>query len=138
MYTVVGHVRYDYGRGWWDEMWCENQRGQGAWISIDEGDVVLQHPVPDEHYPPMTTAPALGADISLRNTTYRVSERNTATCVAMRGEFPEIIEVGDVHDFVNASGPRGMLASGEFWPGGRAWYEGEWLDPFELDVVRMT
>ncbi len=136
--TVIGHVRFDYGRGWWDEMWAIDGNGNGAWISIDEGDVVLQHPIAPDDQPRWKASPDLGSSFTFHGEPYTVTETDRGTAIAIRGELPEQLRVGEAHDFVNASGQRGGLISGEFWDGGRAWYEGYWLDPFEIRVERAA
>lgn len=137
-YTVIGHTRFDYGRGWWDEMWAFGADGRGAWISIDEGDVVLQWPIAEGRAPQWQTAPELGSTFSLNGEGFTVTEIDEAVCVAIRGEFPERLVVGERHLFVNASGEDGTFLSGEFWEGGRAWFTGAWLDPWEIRVERAA
>lgn len=136
-YTIQGHARYDYGRGTWDEMYGEDDQGKGAWISIDEGDVVVQYPYEGNSGPRRTDPPAVGEKFSYSSRDYTVTEGDTAKCVAVRGQFPELVQVGDEHYFVNASGPSGQLLSGEFWEGGHQWYDGSWLDAFTLKVDRQ-
>jgi len=136
-YDIIGHARFDYGRGWWDEMWAVSG-DDGAWISIDEGDVVIQRAIPDDLVPRWTEPPVLGATFTFDGDDYRVTEQDAATCIAIRGEFPELMQVGDKHQFCNATGPGGSLLSGEFWDGGRTWFVGDWLDPFEIKVERAT
>ncbi|MEJ6390664.1 DUF4178 domain-containing protein [Gymnodinialimonas sp. 2307UL20-7] len=134
---VVGHARYDYGRGTWDEFWVENDRGAGAWVSVDEGDVAVQYPLHGDDRPKRADPPAVGHAIIHRGLEYTVTEGDTARCIAVRGEFPEVIQVGDEHYFINASGPSGQILSGEFWQGGYGWSDGEWLDPFTLKIKRL-
>ncbi|MBF9029071.1 DUF4178 domain-containing protein [Rhodobacterales bacterium HKCCE3408] len=139
-YRIIGHVRFDYGRGTWDELWAVDGAGGGVWISIDEGDVVAQFPVPQGQWPTDDRAPQLGRQIQHNGHTYTVTEHDRATAVAIRGELPEILNIGEAHEFVNATDAEGYLLSGEFWEEetgtGRAWYEGAWIDPFELKVTR--
>ncbi len=134
---VVGHARYDYGRGTWDEFWVENSQGAGAWVSIDEGDVAVQYPFSGNAGPRRSDPPAVGETVSYNGRDYTVTEGDTAKCIAVRGQFPELIQVGDEHYFINASGPSGQLLSGEFWEGGHSWSDGEWLDPFTLKIERL-
>ena len=42
IFDILGHARFDYGRGWWDEFWALDEDGHPAWLSIDEGDVAVQ------------------------------------------------------------------------------------------------
>ena len=137
-YLVAGHARYDYGRGTWDELWLEDDRGQGGWLSLDEGDIVFQRELGEGAVPNLTSPPRVGESFTTSNGEFTVTEADVATCVAMRGQFPELIQVGDEHYFVNCSGPGGLLLSGEFWEGGQAWLLGRWSDPFALKVRRHT
>ena len=65
----------------------------------------------------------------------RVTERNTASCVGLEGELPEVINPGETHDYVHLSGPRGLLLTLEFHEDTYKLYEGLWMDPFELVQV---
>ncbi|PWK57987.1 DUF4178 domain-containing protein [Roseicyclus mahoneyensis] len=138
-WTVLGHVRYDYGRGFWDEMWAETPDGAGAWLSIDEGDVVIQRSLaPAAVRAGLAGELRLGVQVRIEGEVYTVTEMDEATATAFRGELPERIELGERHRFVNASGGDGTLLSGEVWDGGETWFVGEWLDPFEIKVERQT
>lgn len=138
-YTVLGHIRYDYGRGFWDEMWAENAQGQGAWISVDEGDVVIQRDLDaGQVRAGLMDQLAPGAQVRIDGEIYTVTEMDEATATAFRGQLPERIELGETHRFVNASGDNGTLLSGEVWDGGESWFLGSWLDPFDLKVERQT
>lgn len=138
-YGVLGHIRYDYGRGFWDEMWAENGDGNGLWISIDEGDVVAQRTLPSSDVRAgLAGELRLGAQVRIKGEIYTVTEMDEATATAFRGQLPERIELGERHRFVNASGDDGTLLSGEVWDGGETWFLGEWLDPFDLKVERQT
>lgn len=136
-HTVVGHARFDYGRGFWDEMYAETDGGDGIWISLDEGDVAVERQLSDADSPRNEMMPAGGSVIDLHGERFTVTESNEATCTAVRGQFPELLEMGQTHRFLDASGKSGQLLSGEFWDGGRAWFRGEWLDPFVLKVEKF-
>ncbi|MBY6201377.1 DUF4178 domain-containing protein [Maritalea mobilis] len=133
-FEVVGHARFDYGRGFWDEMWALDGNGDGAWLSIDEGDVVLQRAFPPGSGPRQPDPLPVGHDFTYQGRKYTVTEADLAKCVAIRGEFPEVLEIGEQHLFINAAGRDGEVLSGEFWDGVHQWFEGVWLDPFTLTV----
>ncbi len=138
-WTVLGHVRYDYGRGTWDEMWAETSDGAGAWFSIDEGDVVIQRPLGRNVVRAgLADVLRLGANVRVDDEIYTVTEMDSARAAAFRGQLPEQIVLGEEHRFVNATGDDGTLLSGEVWEGGEAWFVGDWLDPFTLAVRRAT
>lgn len=135
--TIVGHARFSYGPGWWDEFWAESADGSsnGRWISVDEGDVVVQVTLENE----LEGAPAnpkIGHVVTFRGEEYRATEIDSGTCVALRGVFPEHLTVGEVFEYVNFSGPETTLLSAETHEGETEWFLGAWLDPFELQVER--
>ena len=129
-FEAVGHVRYDYGRGHWDEYFGLLD-GTPAWVSVDEGDVALQWPVED---PPRDAAQLFrrGAKTVWRGDPYAVTEVETATLIGFRGQLPEAVAVGETHLYANLSGPGGLILSGERWDGGTAWFAGLWIDPFRV------
>lgn len=135
---LIGHARFSYGRGWWDEFWAEDGQGGGAWISIDEGEVILQRPLEAGRVDAVPQTLQVGDEVRLDRRIYRVTEREEAECVALRGGFPEVMTVGETYSFINCTGPEGEILSGEFWPGGALWFDGRWLDPFEMDRARRA
>ena len=124
----IGHARFSYGRGWWDEFWCEADSDM-VWISVDEGDVAIERPLPD-HHKPRSFHPTLGASVEIAQTRYTVTEAETAECVAVRGEFSEVLHVGERHLYFDLTSERGGIVTLEQWEGHSDWYEGYWIDPW--------
>lgn len=135
-YDILGHARFSYGRGWWDEFQALDQHGKPVWLSVDEGDVAIQRPVRPDAAPRFDGPPALGVSFGMGGERYAVTEAERAECLALRGGFQEDLAVGETYDFVNCTSASGAILSGEFWSGGRAWYVGDWADPFDLKVER--
>lgn len=134
-WDVQGHVRYNYGRGWWDEFWLTSSKGRSCWLSVDEGDLVQQRKLPQSKWPSLTRPPALGATIAIVDQwqiNYDVTEVGSGTCIAFRGAFPEVIGLGDHFTYINAIGDGGGLLSGEFWETEQAWFTGSYIDPFTI------
>ncbi|MCM2563239.1 DUF4178 domain-containing protein [Lutimaribacter sp. EGI FJ00015] len=130
--TALGHARFSYGRGWWDEFWCIDARDRGCWLSIDEGDLVLQYPLPADDWPRVERDPPVGLRFKYRGYDARVIETDRAECIGLRGSFGERLSVGDTYSFVNVQTDDGDLLSGEFWAGGESWFLGSWFDPFDI------
>ncbi len=42
-YLPVGHIRYSYDHGFWDEWWLLDNSGEGKWMSVDEGDFAFDN-----------------------------------------------------------------------------------------------
>lgn len=130
-YRPIGHIRFSYGRGWWDEFWCLTGSDGGAWVSVDEGDVAIQRRLAEHEEPPPQNV-SVGSTLSFRRKDFKVMESEAASCVAFRGELPETIEVGETHKFANFMSADGDILSLETWDGGHAWSLGEWVDPFAV------
>ena len=130
----VGHARFSYGRGHWDEFWCVDGAGEGCWLSADEGDYALEHDLPRDRWPDSRRL-SLGASIELLGETYTVTEVETGTCLAVRGEFPEELEVGEAHLYYALSAQRGAMATYERWDGGEGWSHGRWIDPWDVKAA---
>ena len=134
-FEATGHVRYDYGRGHWDE-YHGRLEGSPAWVSVDEGDVALQHPVPKASWPRGGRALfRIGAEAVVERVHYECTEIDSAVAVAFRGQLPEPVAIGDRHLYANFSGTAGAILSGEIWDGGAAWFRGTWIDPFDVERV---
>lgn len=129
-----GIVRFSYGRGAWDEFWALDSAGSGAWISVDEGDIVVQRPLSGNDLP--RDPPSLGSTVTHDAEDWTITEAETARCIGFRGQLPEVFHLDEVFTFVNASCGDGRLLSGEFHDGTAAWFVGPWLDPFELGRAR--
>ncbi|MFV0359156.1 DUF4178 domain-containing protein [Tropicimonas sp.] len=132
---VAGHARFSYGPGWWDELWAVRPDGTGRWVSIDEGDVVVQDRL-ETPAGPMPQRPALGLRLSWRGQPFTATEIDTGRCVALRGVFPERLAIDDRFGYVNLSSAGGALLSAETHAGTTDWFAGHWLDPFTLEVKR--
>ncbi len=134
-YMPTGQLRFDYGAGWWDEFWClDPSGGEGTWISADEGDYAVER-VLEPHEWPAIAADAeltLGLAVRLGHTDFTLAETDQATCIALRGSVPEVIELGETHTYANFTTLHGDLLSLEHWPGGQAWHRGRWVDPFAI------
>lgn len=137
-FETLGHARFDYGPGWWDEFYARDGNGKDAWISVDEGEVILQRPVDNVGQGAPKTAPRLGQMFRINGVDYRVTERDDATCVAVRGDFPDTLTVGETYKFINARNDYADILSGEFSADDTKWYIGQWIDPFDVKVDRQT
>ncbi|MEM9795571.1 MAG: DUF4178 domain-containing protein [Pseudomonadota bacterium] len=135
-FSATGHVRYDYGRGHWDEYYGQLSSGDMVWVSVDEGDVVIQRPV-TERVDGDGSAFRLGAEMTVNGIEYTCTEVSNAKASAFRGQLPEVIVIGETHLYANYIGAGGAALSAERWtePGAgvqMAWFQGHWIDPFEV------
>jgi len=130
-YMPIGQARFSYSSGWWDEFWALDGKGDGVWISVDEGDIAIE----ENHETDIQIDESklkLGARINFEDELFRVTEADRGKCEALRGEFPEEMVVGDVYTYYHLSGPRGRLITLEFEDGEMYVTEGQWIDPYEI------
>ena len=134
-FETYGRVRFDYGDGIWDEWWVVLDDGEGRWVSVDEGDIAIEGPLPYEGTVPSYDALRIGATVTFAEQQVTISEKNESTCIGLEGELPEVIRPGDIHRYVHLSGPRGLLLTLEFHDGKVDAYKGIWVDPFEIEAL---
>jgi len=127
----VGHARFAYKNGWWDEFWCLDGKGSGAWVSVDEGDIAIELPMKlNEKFSLWDLK--LGNTVTVDGERFRITETETATCEALRGEFPEELERGEEYRYWHLSGPKARLLTLELSDGEFFATEGYWIDPYLL------
>lgn len=131
-FVPVGHLRFEYQHGFWDEWWVLGlHKDEGRWISVDEGDYAVEEPVDIDSLPAFESL-SVGASCRVRGESLRVTETGHARCTGVRGELPEVIELGDEFDFAHLSGADGRLITVEWQRNGVSATAGRWIDPFEL------
>ena len=134
-YTPVGHIRYGYGYGYWDEWWVLDNSGQGVWMSVDEGDFAFEYPEKVSGNVPTFQQMRPEKKVKILGKEWKVTERGHAVCEGFRGELPEIIEEGEAFDYVHLSGPQKELVTLEYFDEDEIYaYRGKWVDPFEIKV----
>lgn len=134
MLEPVGMLRYGYGRGFWEEWWCLDGEGSGYWISVDEGDFVMeQKQEVGVGLPPADTL-VTGATIELLNSNWMVTEVGNARLQGMEGELPEVVEPTRSFRYAHLERPGHQLITLEYDDPGKTpdVYLGEWMDPFEI------
>ncbi len=132
--TPVGQARFSYGRGWWDEFWCDAD-GEMIWVSVDEGDYAVERPM-DKDRQPRRFAGKLGGQVTISGVKFTVTEAETGECIGLRGEFPEELRIGEKHLFYDLTGPRGELVTVEEWDDERTWFIGNWVDPWRIGEAK--
>jgi len=129
-YTPLGKIRYSYGRGFWEEWFIRNQNNKLLWLSIDEGDFVLQEKM--KLSLPFKSSTKFKVGTSYGN--YNVTEIGTGTCVGFEGELPEAITLNEKHKYIHLSQGHGNLVTIEFSENKTETYKGKWIDPLNIKV----
>ncbi len=127
-YRAIGHIRYSEGRNSWDEWWVVDTSNNGYWLSIDDGDYILEKEIkfnlPIYSYKELTLDKNIGGWI--------VTELNEGICLGFEGELPEAVEVGEVHSYAHLSHKDGKMMTVEIFNKTKKLYKGKWLDPYEI------
>ena len=160
-FEIYGRAQYSYGRGIWDEYWVVRtdiaDTDEIYWLSVDEGDVVIQRQLEpadlsvkreavDHEWAKSTPSKAMdgstarflkpGDTLIYENAEYKVTEAEQATCLGFEGSWPEPIEIGQTYRYINAEGRGGSLLSCEIDDASDTdpdWFLGRWYSPFDVE-----
>lgn len=106
-FRVIGHVRYDWGAGTWDE-WYIDVEGEGAaWLSEDERELSLERPL-DAADAPAATQLSLGRSIRLGGSDFTVREIREARCVGGWGQLPFTILPNETYPYADLASRDGQ------------------------------
>jgi len=130
-YLPIGKIRYSYGRGFWEEWFLKDNQNQEFWLSIDEGDFVLQQKINMK----LPFSNPLSAKVGKKYGSYLVSERGTGECVGFEGELPESIEIGQSHFYLHLDLGEGGLITIEVTAKETQAFSGKWIDPLTIKGV---
>jgi DNA-directed RNA polymerase subunit RPC12/RpoP len=133
-FMPIGRARFDYGQGFWDEWWVMGNDGDGRWLSVDEGDFALEETV-DIEKTPSAFELVPGRSITIAGEELFITEKGRATCIGIRGELPEALDVGDSYTYFHLSGVGGLLYTLEIDRGRAAFHRGHWIDPFAIEAL---
>jgi len=129
-YLPLGKLRYSYGRGFWEEWFLKDENNREFWMSIDEGDFVLEEKMklslPFSNYNKFSVGKNYGK--------YLVTEKGEGRVVGFEGELPKSITLREKHHYIHLSEGMGKLITIEFSDNNTETFKGEWIDPLEIEV----
>ena len=131
-FTPLGKIRYSYGRGFWEEWFLKDKGNQEFWLSIDEGDFVLQEKVKISL--PFKSPSAYKVGLKYGN--YLVTEKGEGTCIGFEGELPENINTHQKHQYIHLSLGQGNLVTVEFTKDLTETFKGKWINPLDIEGLR--
>jgi Domain of unknown function (DUF4178) len=127
-FETLGRVRYDFGRGFWDEWYLQFEGGTTAWLTEDNHELCLEWRV-NEAPPPDNGF----ARVTLGGIEFVVEERGEARCVGAEGELPFVVTLGERYRYIDGSSPDGKHSFGiEYDAAPGAVFLGDWLAHGEL------
>ena len=102
-FEVVGHLRYDHGRGTWDEWYLQLDNGDEAWVSEDERQLSLETPIQAGGPLPQAQGLQLGQPVSLDGLSYTVRELGAATFIGGEGQLPFTLLPGEQYPYADVA-----------------------------------
>ena len=128
---TLGKLRYQYGRGFWEEWFLNDDDGRVYYLSVDEGDFVLEYPkaikLPMENI--------LDAKVGRRYGQFVVQERGFGECIGFEGELPKDVKIGQRIFYLQLSFGYGNIVTAEYANSQISTYEGKWVDAFKIEVL---
>jgi ribosomal protein S27AE len=134
IYTPIGHVRFKVDRYIWDEWWLISDSGYGYWLSVDDGDYILEKEL--DFTLPLYSHKEIKLNQEIKG--WRVTEIGEGECIGFEGELPEIIELGEKHHYAHLSKSDGEMMTVEFFAKTKKLYSGRWLDPYEIREALLS
>lgn len=138
-YLPLGMIRYSYGRGFWEEWWVTDKDNKEYWLSVDEGDFVLQEKVEVSYPESFIQDIRVSMDRQIGNTiegTWLVTEVGDAVCEGFVGSLPKRVKKGDTYRYMHLSGANALLRTLEIADDySIESFEGLWISPFDIGKV---
>ncbi len=131
-FEAVGRIQFDYGNGLWDEWWVMVNNGEGKWLSVDEGDIVMEVPFKLRGGIADFSEIQIGQKLKLDGKSLTVTEKDRATCVGMQGQLPEPMFPGKLHHYIHLTGAKGIHYTLEYCKGQIKAFKGVWIDPYDI------
>ncbi|MDQ7084181.1 MAG: DUF4178 domain-containing protein [Sulfurovum sp.] len=128
-YLPLGKIRYSYGRGFWEEWWLKDSANKEYWMSIDEGDVVLEQSITLDSKPIEWSSLVVG---QILWDAWLVTELGTATCEGFEGSLPKYVSKGSAYAYAHLSGKDAQLMTLENANDGLEAYQGKWISLFDI------
>lgn len=128
-YIPLGKIRYSYGRGFWEEWWIKDNNNEEYWLSVDEGDMVLEQLTDNVDDPRLFKSAYIGQSVGAE---WMVTEVGVGTCEGFAGSLPTNIIEGAEHKYIHLSGYKAQLKTLELDTAGLRTYIGKWINPFDI------
>ncbi len=131
-YLPIGMIRYSYGRGFWEEWWLDDNLGGSLWLSVDEGDMVLEKLVDSKYEPSIFDSAKVGDMIEAG---WMISEIGDAVCDGFVGSLPHIVTKGSSYKYIHLSGANARLQTLELIDSTVYTYSGKWINSYNIKKI---
>jgi predicted RNA-binding Zn-ribbon protein involved in translation (DUF1610 family) len=130
---VLGRIQYRYRSGLWDEWWVRfADDGSYGWISQDEGEYMLERPLPERVRAPEYDRARPGDRFSIGRQKLWVEEKDEAVMVGLQGELPRDVRPGGTMRYLDLTDNKRKVTFEYFADGSREGFVGQYLKPRDL------
>ncbi len=135
-FTPIGQIRYTHDFGYWEEWFALDSKGEGFWVSVDEGDFAFESSLETLKRLPKLDTLQLSKKLTLNKQKWIVTELSYGICEGFNGQLPSDITIGERFDYVHLSSPNSnLLMTLEYYEDKTNVFEGIWVDPYEIKVA---
>ena len=131
-FLPVGVVRYSYGRGFWEEWWVNRDDGENFWLSVDEGDMVLEKEIDNIYNYSKIQHISMGDILDKK---YIVTEIGDAKIEGFDGSLPNQMDFGVDYKYIHLSEKNANLITIEILNNRVSTYKGVWIDSFMIESL---
>jgi hypothetical protein len=131
-YLPLGMIRYSYGKGFWEEWWIKDTKDNEFWLSVDEGDLVLQQKIKATYPKGFFKNLYIGKII---DNNWIITEIDSATCEGFSGTLPKKILKNSTYKYIHLTGDNAKLKTLEVSQNGVETYSGKWISPFDIEGI---
>lgn len=133
-FSVMGRVRYSFGKGFWDEWFLEFEDGSIGWLTEDNHEFSIQRHKESIEIPEVEKL-SPGQHIIVGGIDFRIQEVGEAECTGMEGDLPIKINTGEKYHYADGSSPDGKYVLGiEFDEKPPTIFLGKWIEYHDLTM----
>jgi len=130
---VLGRIQYRYRSGLWEEWWVRFVDNDSyAWISQDEGEYMLERPLPERVRAPEYDAVKPGDRFSLGRHKLWVEEKDEAVMVGLQGELPRDVRPEGKMRYLDLTDNKRKVTFEYFDDGSNEGFSGQYLRSKDL------
>jgi len=136
-FRPIGKIRYAYELGFWEEWFVLDKEGQESWISVDEGDFVIEKALELNVKEIIETmSKRVGQTVKIQLQEYLISEKEQGVTQGFEGELARVIKPNTKLDYMHLTATKkNQHITLEKENGNYSAYIGEWIDAYKIESL---
>ncbi|HIP51096.1 MAG TPA: DUF4178 domain-containing protein [Campylobacterales bacterium] len=135
-FRPIGKIRYVYALGFWEEWFVLNEKNESLWISVDEGNFVIEESLllSEQEIKTIFDKEHVRNNVKINKKSYRITEKGKGICEGFTGELSRQIEVGEELHYLHLTALKEnehitLEKEGNSYSA----YVGKWIDAYEIE-----